>query len=93
MVDENRIEGSVRNMGGKVKDAIGGLTGDASTQARGKAEQAAGTAQDTFSAALDTADEWREKLVTFTKDQPLTALLAVVSVGYVLHMTTRSSLR
>ena len=93
MVDEHRIEGTARNVGGKVKDAIGGLTGDAGTQARGKVDQAAGTAQDTFGMTLDAASEWREKLVTFTKDKPLTALLAAVSVGYVLHMTTRSNRR
>jgi uncharacterized protein YjbJ (UPF0337 family) len=36
MVDENRTEGTLRNVGGKVQDAVGGLTGDSSTQARGK---------------------------------------------------------
>ena len=93
MVDENRIEGTARNVGGRIKDAIGGLTGDAGTQAQGKAEQAAGTAQDTFGAAMDTADDWRERLTTFTKERPITALLSAVSVGYVLHLMTRSSRR
>ena len=93
MVDENRIEGTARNMGGRIKDAVGGLTGDAGTQAQGKAEQAAGTAQDTFGATLDKAGAWRDKVEAFTKDKPLLALLAAVSVGYVLHMTTRSSRR
>ena len=93
MVDENRIEGTARNMGGKIKDAVGGLTGDAGTQASGKADQAAGTAQDTFGATLDQAGAWRDKLEAFTKDRPLLALLAAVSVGYVLHMTTRPGRR
>ncbi len=27
-MDDNRIEGTAQDLGGKVKDAIGGLTGD-----------------------------------------------------------------
>ena len=36
MVDENRVEGTARNIGGKVQDAVGVVTGDAATQARGR---------------------------------------------------------
>ena len=28
MVDENRIEGTARNIGGKIQDAVGAVTGD-----------------------------------------------------------------
>jgi uncharacterized protein YjbJ (UPF0337 family) len=35
-MDENRVEGAARNLGGKVQDAVGAVTGDASTQMRGQ---------------------------------------------------------
>ena len=42
MVDENRIEGTARNIGGKIQDAVGAVTGDTATQARGQMNRAAG---------------------------------------------------
>jgi uncharacterized protein YjbJ (UPF0337 family) len=45
-MDERRIEGTARNLGGKVQEAAGRLTGDTKTQAEGVANQAIGAAQD-----------------------------------------------
>ena len=77
MVDENRAEGTLRNVGGKVQDAVGSLTGDSSTQVRGKANQAAGTAQDMYGQAVDD-------LRDFASDQPAVALLSALGVGVLL---------
>ncbi len=82
MVDENEIEGAARDLGGKVQDAVGGLTGDASTQAEGKWNQAAGKAQKTFGAA---ADEIRDNVV----DKPLTALAVAAGLFFVLGFLAR----
>ncbi len=82
MVDENEIEGTVRDLGGKVQDAVGGLTGDAKTQAEGKWNQAAGKAQKTFGAA---ADEIRDNVV----DKPLTALAVAAGAFFVLGFLMR----
>ncbi len=76
-MDENRIEGTAKDVGGKVQDAVGGLTGDSSTQARGKANQAAGQAQDAYGQMLD-------EVTGFAKDQPVAALLSAAGVGLVL---------
>ncbi len=76
-MDENRIEGAARDFGGRVQDAVGGLTGDASTQARGKFNQAAGQAQQTYGAAVD-------EIKDFTAAQPMTALLTAMGIGVVL---------
>ncbi len=91
MVDENRFEGAARNIGGKMQDAVGGLTGDTSTQARGKANQVAGSAQNALGSAADTASEWTDSTAGFVRDRPLAALLAAVSIGYVLRMLTHTS--
>jgi uncharacterized protein YjbJ (UPF0337 family) len=82
MVDENEIEGAARDLGGKVQDAVGGLTGDAATQAEGKWNQAAGKAQKTFGAA---ADEIRDNVV----DKPLTALAVAAGLFFVLGFLAR----
>jgi uncharacterized protein YjbJ (UPF0337 family) len=77
VVDENEVEGTVRDIGGKVQDAVGGLTGDTLTQMRGKMNQAAGQAQKTFGAA---AEELRDNVT----QQPLMALALVGGVAFLL---------
>jgi uncharacterized protein YjbJ (UPF0337 family) len=52
-IDKDRIEGSAKNMGGKVKEAFGKLTGDSKAQAEGKADQAEGKAQNTLGGIKD----------------------------------------
>ena len=43
---KNSVEGKADNLKGKVKDAVGGLTGDSNLQAEGKVDQAKGKAKD-----------------------------------------------
>ncbi len=88
MVNENRIEGAARNFGGKVQDAVGGLTGDSETQARGKVNQLAGTAQNSFGSVLDEAGDWVDSAMENTRANPLTALLVAGAVGYLLRVLT-----
>ena len=40
--------GKAKDLKGKVKDAVGGLTGDSGLQMEGKLDQAKGKVQDTF---------------------------------------------
>ncbi|HEX8907083.1 MAG TPA: CsbD family protein [Longimicrobiaceae bacterium] len=51
MVDrgvENQLEGHGKDLKGRVKDAIGGLTGDSDLQGEGKLDRLEGKIQDTF---------------------------------------------
>jgi uncharacterized protein YjbJ (UPF0337 family) len=43
---DNNLTGKLKDLGGKVKDAVGGLTGDTSLQAEGKGDQLEGKLQD-----------------------------------------------
>ena len=45
---EDSIEGKAKDLKGKVKDGIGGLTGDTELQVEGKIDQLKGKAQDTL---------------------------------------------
>ncbi len=54
-MDENRFEGTARNIGGNVKSTIGDLTGDEKMQAEGMMDQGAGKAQRAYGQAADKA--------------------------------------
>jgi len=56
-MDEDRIKGAATNVGGKVKDAAGGLLGDSKTQAEGKADQVSGELQNAYGSAKDAVRE------------------------------------
>ena len=54
MPDHDRIEGAARNMGGKVKEATGDVTGDEKLKAEGKADQVEGKVQNAVGGMKDT---------------------------------------
>ena len=43
--DENEAKGGMKNLGGKVQEGVGKLTGDRSMEAKGKMKQAEGNVQ------------------------------------------------
>jgi len=53
-IDRDRVEGAAKNLKGKIKEGVGKLTGDAKTEAEGKADQAEGKAQNAFGGIKDT---------------------------------------
>jgi uncharacterized protein YjbJ (UPF0337 family) len=56
-MNEDRIAGTARNVGGKVQEGFGRVTGDAKSQADGLINQAAGAAQDLYGQAKDSATD------------------------------------
>ena len=54
MADHDRIEGSAKNMGGKIKEGAGQLTGDSKLQAEGKADQVEGKVQNAVGGVKDS---------------------------------------
>lgn len=54
MPDHDRVEGAAKNMGGKVKEAAGKVTGDEKLKAEGRADQAAGKVQNAVGGLKDT---------------------------------------
>jgi uncharacterized protein YjbJ (UPF0337 family) len=76
-MDENRIEGAARNFGGKIQDAVGAVTGDQETQARGQVNRAAGAAQNAYGQAVDEVRD-------FTADQPIVAILSAMGIGVII---------
>ena len=87
-MDENRIEGTARNLGGEAQEGLGKVTGNARAQAEGLANQAAGAAQDLYGQAADTARETAssfEKVLRHTiETQPYTSALVALGIGWLL---------
>ena len=56
-MDKDRIEGSIEQAKGKVKEVVGKVTGDTKTEAEGKAQQGAGKIQNAVGGLKDKARE------------------------------------
>ena len=54
MADHDRVEGAAKNIGGKIKEAAGKVTGDSKLQAEGKADQVEGKVQNTVGGVKDS---------------------------------------
>jgi uncharacterized protein YjbJ (UPF0337 family) len=87
-VDENRLEGSVRNVGGKIQEGVGRATGDTRSRVEGVMNQAAGTAQDLYGQGADVArqtastfDVWLRNQI---ETQPYTTAIAALGIGWLL---------
>ncbi|MES5483787.1 CsbD family protein [Bradyrhizobium sp. INPA03-11B] len=67
-MDKDRIFGTAKEFAGKAEGAIGDATGDAQTQASGRAREAAGTVQDLYGQAKDAARDAADNAVNYAKD-------------------------
>lgn len=92
-MDEDRVQGTLRNATGKIQKELGRATGDLGAQAKGQLNQAAGAAQDMYGQAKDTArdtatslDQWFRRSVD---KQPYTTALVVLGIGWLLGRLRR----
>jgi uncharacterized protein YjbJ (UPF0337 family) len=87
-MDENRLAGTARNVGGKVEEGIGRVTGDARTQAEGVANQVRGKAQDLYGQAADTARDTATTLDSWFRDaietQPYATAIVALGIGWLI---------
>lgn len=73
----DRFQGTARDLGGRVQETVGNMTGDAKTQAEGLYNQAAGQAQQTMGQFGD-----------MVKSQPVAAVAVALGLGYILGRLT-----
>ena len=87
-MDENRFEGNVRNVGGKVQEGVGRVTGDTKSTVEGAMNQAAGTAQDLYGQAADVVRQNAAPLEAWLRDQietrPYTTAITALGIGWLL---------
>jgi uncharacterized protein YjbJ (UPF0337 family) len=97
-MDQNRISGTARQMGGRVEEQFGRATGDVETQAEGLVQQAQGMAEDIYGQARDVASDaaqvvrtgafsFEETLRTTIETRPYTCLLVAFGIGWLLGRT------
>jgi uncharacterized protein YjbJ (UPF0337 family) len=73
----DKLQGTARDMAGRVQQGAGEMLGDTRTQAQGVYNQAAGQAQEQVA-----------RLSEVIRDQPLTSALIALGVGYILGRLT-----
>jgi uncharacterized protein YjbJ (UPF0337 family) len=73
----SEFKGTVRDVGGRVQQKVGEYAGDAKTQAEGVYNQAAGQ-----------AEQQMARLSDVIRDQPITAALVAIGIGYLLGRFT-----
>jgi uncharacterized protein YjbJ (UPF0337 family) len=99
-MDENRVAGTERNLGGKAEEAYGRATGDTGLAAEGTVNQIKGTAQDLYGQARDSASNLAgaaqeagssfERIVRNTVErQPYTAVAIALGIGWLLGRSHR----
>lgn len=88
-MNNDTVEGSTRDLGGRVKEANGVLTGDDRLRSEGVADQVGGNAQKAMGAARDAVAPLVTQAREFARAKP-TATAAVVGVlGVALLNTLR----
>ena len=60
-MNDDKVEGTIKDVTGKVKDGFGGLTGDTKTQAEGKVDQMTGKAQETFGDVKEKVGDYADQ--------------------------------
>jgi uncharacterized protein YjbJ (UPF0337 family) len=80
----DKLEGDVREMGGRVQQKFGEAIGDARTQSEGVYNQATGRAQRMWGQAQDATDQVSDTI----RAQPLIAAAVALGIGYILGRLT-----
>ena len=99
-MDENRIAGTARNIGGKAEEAFGRAAGSTKLEAEGAVNQLKGTAQDLYGQARDRASDMAETarqagssfeglLRNTIEQKPYTAVAIALGIGWLLGRTHR----
>jgi uncharacterized protein YjbJ (UPF0337 family) len=93
-MDENRLEGTVREYGGRFEEAAGTITGDTKTRAEGTMNEAAGAAQKLYGQTADTARQTATTLDSWFRNaietQPYTTAVVALGIGWLLGRMRRS---
>jgi uncharacterized protein YjbJ (UPF0337 family) len=99
-MDEDRLSGAAKNLGGKVEEGVGHATGDAKTQARGQMKQAEGSVQELYGQAKDAAGDTidavgkmlgsvEDPLRHFIEKRPYTTAAIALAFGWLVGRSHR----
>jgi len=97
----DRVEGAVKNMGGKLEEGFGRATGDVKSQVEGTVKQGVGAAQDLYGQARETAGDaaaavkrqagsLEETIRENVETRPYTAVAIALALGWFIGRLGRS---
>jgi uncharacterized protein YjbJ (UPF0337 family) len=99
-MNEDRISGTAKNLGGKVEEGIGRVIGDTRTEVAGKAKQVEGQLQDLYGQAAETAaqaaqavretaSEAEDFIRTTIEQRPYTSAAVALAIGFLIGRFAR----
>ncbi|MEA2960259.1 MAG: hypothetical protein QOI46_357 [Alphaproteobacteria bacterium] len=99
-MNEDRVVGTARNVGGQLEEGFGRVTGDVKSQVEGKIKQATGAAQDLYGQARDAAGDaakavqeraapLEEALRNTIENRPSTAVAVALAIGWFVGRMSR----
>ena len=94
-MNEDRVIGNAKNVGGRVEEGLGQATADVKSQLQGKAKQMEGGLQDVYGEVKETASDAAEAvresatgandfLRTTIEERPYTAAAIALGIGYLI---------
>src|SRR5947207_9387369 len=94
-MNEDRLGGTAKNVGGQVEEGFGRATGDMKSQLQGKARQMEGTLQEVYGQAKETAADAAEALResageagdflrTTIEERPYTTAAIALGIGFLI---------
>jgi uncharacterized protein YjbJ (UPF0337 family) len=99
-MDEHRVTGAVKNVGGKIEEGVGRVTGDTTNQFQGIVDQVQGTAENLYGQAKDaasntakgvqkTASSFEDVIRHTVEDRPYIAVAVALALGWLVGRTHR----
>ena len=94
-MNDDRVIGTAKNLGGKAQEALGHVTGDTKSQVEGVINQAAGVTQDLYGQAKERASDAAQAIRHGAADaedyirhtiekRPYTTAIVALCVGWIL---------
>jgi uncharacterized protein YjbJ (UPF0337 family) len=99
-MNEDRLYGTAKSLGGKAEEGIGRVIGDTKTELQGKARQVEGQVQDLYGQAADaasqaaqavrdTASEAEDFIRTTIEQRPYTTAAVALGIGFLIGRFAR----
>ncbi|HEX2475616.1 MAG TPA: CsbD family protein [Lacipirellulaceae bacterium] len=99
-MNEDRLVGNAKNLGGRMEEGFGRATGDVKAQVEGKAKQGEDAVQDAYGQVKETASDAVEAiresasgaqdfLRTTIEERPYTAAAVALGIGYLIGRFSR----
>jgi uncharacterized protein YjbJ (UPF0337 family) len=99
-MNEDRLGGTAKNLGGKIEEGVGRATGDTGAQARGQMKQAEGSVQDLYGQAKESAGDAIEAACRmpgsvedtirhYIENRPYTTVVIALALGWLIGRSHR----